>query len=112
MARSSAELDLLVQAPHAPLERKLDRVLLLRESRETERVDDVGAEHLGLAPAAQLEDAAPAREDAALLIAGDQAGRRRGVIVFHQFEQEAESAVMARDGLVVEALLAVDVDRP
>src|SRR5262249_61152461 len=33
------------------------------------------------------------------------------VVVVHQLEEEAEPAVVAGDGLVVEALLAVDVDR-
>src|SRR6476469_10893737 len=109
---SRPQLELLVQTAHAPLERKLDRVLLLLKSREPEGGDHVRAEHIPLAPAAQLENAATDCEDAAFLVAGDEAGRRRRVVVVHELEEEAEAAVMARDGFVEHPFLAVDVDRP
>src|SRR5215813_2478686 len=75
LAASRPQLQVLVQTPHAPFERELDRVLLLLESGESESGHHVGAEHLVLAPAAQLEDAATDCENAALLVAGDEAGR-------------------------------------
>src|SRR2546423_5836107 len=111
-AAPCSQLQLLVQAAHAPLERELDRVLLLLEPGEPEGGDHVCAEHLLLAPAAQLEDAAADCEDAALLVARDEAGRRCRVVVVHQLEKEAEPAVVAGDGFVEHPFLAVDVDRP
>src|SRR5581483_9469213 len=92
------------------LERQLDRVLLLLEPLQSEGADDVGAEHVLLAPAAQLEDAAAEGEDPALLVARDEAGRRRRVVVVHQLEEEPEPAAVAGDRFVVEALEPVGVD--
>ena len=57
------------------------------------------------------EDAAADGEDARLRIADDEAGARRGVVVVHQLEQEAEAAVAALRSLLGEAFDAVDVDR-
>ena len=81
------------------------------EPGEAEAGDDVGADEIRLRPARELEDAAADGEDPALLVADDEAGGRRRVVVVLQLEQEAEAALVACDGLVVEALLAVDVDR-
>ena len=111
-ARARLQLERLVQPPDAPFERELRRVLLLLEAAEPEPLDDVDADQVALVPAGQLEDAAADREDAPLLVADDEARVRRRVVVVHQLEEEAEAAVVARDGLVVEALFAIDVDRP
>ena len=43
------------------------------EAGEAEGLDEVGADQVGLAPAGQLEDAAPDREDAPLLVARPRA---------------------------------------
>src|SRR5438105_391136 len=53
----------------------------------------------------------PDGEDARLLVAHDEPGAGRRVVVVEELEEEAEAAVMAGDGLVVEPLLAVAVDR-
>src|SRR5581483_835747 len=90
LAASGAELELLVEPAHSPLERELDGVLLLLEALEPEGGDHLGTHHVLLVPAAQLEDAAAEREDPALLVARDEARGRRGVIVVHQLEEEAE----------------------
>ena len=112
LAAARAQLELLVEPAHAPLERELDGVLLLLEALQPERGDDVGAHHVLLAPAAQLEHAAAEREDPPLLVARHEARRRRGVVVVHQLEEEAETAAVAGDGLVVQALEPVAVDGP
>src|SRR5437867_195873 len=45
-------------------------------------------------------------------VADDHAGRRRGVVVVHQLEEEAEAAAVAADGRGVgQALAPVVVDR-
>ena len=95
-----AQLELLVEAPHAPFERELRGVLLLLEAGEPEARDQVGAEQVALVPAGQLEDAAPDREDARALVGDDEARAGRGVVVVDQLEEEAEAAVAAGDGLV------------
>src|SRR5207237_10656448 len=76
------------------------------------RLDDLRAEQRLLRIPRQLEEAAPAREDAAALVADDHSRARSRVVVLHQLEQEAESAAGACDRLVEQALLAVVVDRP
>src|SRR6266536_989204 len=106
------ELDLLPETADAPFERQLRRVSLLLEAREPERLDDVAAEQVDLRPPRQLEHTPARGEDPPLLIAHHEARARRRVVIVQQLEQEAEAAVVAGDGLVVQPLLAVDVDRP
>src|SRR5205807_7654695 len=65
-----------------------------------------------LAVARQLEDAASDCQDPSLLVAGDEPGRGRGVVVVHQFEEEAEAAVMTCDRFIAQPLDRIDVDRP
>src|SRR5207302_1422319 len=104
------ELELLPEATHAPLERELRGIPLGREAAQAEALDDVAAEQRILRVAGQLEDAAPTREHASLLIAHDEAGVRGRVVVVHQLEEEAEAAVMAGHRHVVELLEPVVVD--
>ena len=75
-------------------------------------VDEVGAEQVALVPAGQLEDAAPDGEDARPLVADDEARAGRRVVVVHQLEEEAEAAVVARDGVVEKpSLPSMSIDR-
>src|SRR5581483_8454526 len=97
------------ELPHTEVERDPRRVAV---AVEAERRDDVGADEIRLRPAGELEHAAPEREDATLLVARDEAGARCRVVVLLQLEEEPESAVVAGDGLVEQALDAVGVDRP
>src|SRR5207302_1702095 len=103
--------ELLTEPAYAPFERELGGVLLRLEAVEPEAFNDVGAEQFLLAVADELEDAPPGREDPALLVADDEAGVRRRVVVVHQLEQEAEPAALAGDGDVVDLLQPVVVDR-
>src|SRR5919199_1342509 len=49
-----------------------------------ERLDDVAAHQLLLAVARELEDVAPGRQDSSLLVADDEPGRWRRVVVLEQ----------------------------
>src|SRR5205807_8748005 len=104
------QLELLAEPSHTPFERDLGRVLLRRETVEPEAIDQVGAQQLLLAVAHELEDASTRREDPSLLVADDEPGVRRRVVVVHQLEQEAEPAALARDGNVVDLLQPVVID--
>src|SRR5206468_3303377 len=84
VSRARTQLQSLVQASHAPLERELGGILLLLEAGETEAVDEIGAEEVVLAPARQLVDAAPDGEDARLLVAHDEPGAGRRVVVVEE----------------------------
>src|SRR5690349_8200423 len=112
VARSGPQLQLLAETADAPFERELRGIALGLEAVEPEALDDVRAHQVFLAEPGQLEDPAADREDPPVAVADDHAGRRCRVVVLHQLEQEAEAAVVAGDRLVVEALLAVNVDRP
>src|SRR5512133_2883688 len=109
MPSASPQVELLPEAADAPLECKRSRVPVL-EPGQAKALDDVGTEELLLAVPRQLEDAAPAREDAAIPIADDEAGVRGRVVVVQQLEEEPEPAALARDRHVVQLLEAVVVD--
>src|SRR3954447_11641427 len=51
-----AQLELLVEPPHAPLHPEPRRVAVVREAAQAESVDDVRTDQVGLAEAGQLED--------------------------------------------------------
>src|SRR5262249_51208411 len=71
------------------------------------------AHEIALRVTRQLEDATPGGEDAAGLIADDEPGRGRRVVVVHQLEEKAEPAPATADGRRVEqALPPIVVDRP
>src|SRR5689334_18052076 len=103
-----AHRQLLAELPDAPLLDGGDR----RRVGQPERLGDVAAHQIRLLEAAQLEDAAAAREDAALLIAHDEAGRLRRVVVLEQLEHEAEVAPVARGWLLRDPFAAVGVEFP
>src|SRR5581483_7826308 len=102
---------LFAEAAHAPFQGERDRVLPVLEAGERERVDEVVAHQLTLAPAGQLEHATSGGEDAASLVADDEPRVRARVVVVHQLEQEAEAAPSASHRLRRHPLEAVDVDR-
>ena len=85
--------------------------LAVLEPSEAECFDDVLAHQIGISVAGQLEDATARREDATVLVAGNEAGVRRRVVVVEQLEEEPEPAPFARDGLLQDALSAIVVDR-
>src|SRR5438105_419624 len=110
LAGARPHLELLPEPANTPFERDLRRVLLGLEAAEPEPVDDVRPEQLLLSVADELEDTAAGGEDPSFLVADDEAGVRRGVVVVHQLEEEAESAALAGDRDVVELLQPVVVD--
>src|SRR4051812_15926290 len=105
-----AQLELLVEPPHAPLDRDLGRAVAL-EAGDPERLDHLAADQILFAVAGELEDVAAAGEHAGLVVADQEAGARRRVVVLEQLEEEAEPAAVARDRLLGQALAAVVVDR-
>src|SRR6266540_2428988 len=105
------QLELLVQPPHAPLEREGHGIPCFLETGDPKCVDELLAHQVALAVPGQLEDAAAEREHAAFPVAHHEARRGRRVVVVHQLEEEPEAAAVAADRLAVEqALEAVGVD--
>ena len=77
--RARAQLDLLVESPHAPLERELRRVLRVLEAAEPEAVDEVGADQVGLRfQPVSSKTPRPTARIRALLVADDEAGAGAG----------------------------------
>src|SRR5262245_32072851 len=106
-----AKQELLTEAPDAPLERERDRALALLVAVEPECLHDVLPHQLALAVAGQLEDAAAGGDEAAGVVARDEARVRRRVVVVEQLEQEPEAAALARDCLAQQTLPPVVVER-
>src|SRR5262249_37028414 len=112
LAGMRPKLELLAEAPHAPLERKLRRVLAVLVSGQIEARHHLTPHQLVFSISRQLENAAPGRQDTTLLVADDEPSVGRRVVVVEQLEQESETAAVAGDGLSGQAFLAVMVDRP
>src|SRR5947209_14428657 len=104
------EVEPLAHSTDAPLERQCGRVAIGCEAGETQALDDVTAEQVGLGVAGQLEHSTSGGDDATLLVTDDEARVRRGVVVVHQLEQEPEAAALACDRDVVDLLQPVVVD--
>ena len=111
LSAARAELEPLVEPADAPLEREPGRVLLRAPPGEPERVHEVTAEHVALAVAGQLEDAAPDGDHPPRVVGHDEARIRAGVVVLHQLEQETETAAPARHRVLGHSLETVVVDR-
>jgi hypothetical protein len=107
MSCAGLDRQLLVESPHTPFARELDRLGV----GELERVDEVTSHQVGLGKPGQLEDAASDREHAAVLVGDDHARVGRWVVVVEELEQEPEAAVPAGGRLRREALARVDVER-
>jgi len=101
---------LLPEPPNAPFDGDLRGALAL-EPGQPERLDHVAPHQLLLAEAGELEHVPPAREDARVAVADDEARAGRRVVVLEQLEQEPEPAALARDRLLAQALAPVVVDR-
>src|SRR5207237_645344 len=74
---------------------------------EAEDVVDPAADRLLVRQPGELLRAAPAGDDPALLVAGEEGGVGRRVVVVEELEEEAEAAVRAALGEVAEALSAL-----
>src|SRR5262249_59346528 len=66
------KLELLAEAPHAPLERKLRRVLAVLVPGQIEAGHHLTPHQLVFSISRQLEDAAPGRQDTTLLVTHDE----------------------------------------
>ena len=99
-----------VELADAPLEHERHRILPVGEAVHAERLAQVAAHQHALGVAGQLEDAAAGREDARILVTGEQACAGRREPVLEQLEEEAEAAAVTADGLAREPLEAVGVD--
>ena len=85
----------LVEHAHAPLERRADVVVAVLEL-EPEDLPHRAADHVEVAEAGELRAPRPAPISRALLVADEEGGVRRRVVVVEQLEQEAEAALLAR----------------
>src|SRR4051812_11180424 len=96
----------LAELADAPLEHGAHVVLPVLEV-EAEHVGDGAADDLLVGQAGQLARAAATADHATLLVAHEEGGVRRRVVVVEQLEQEPEAALRAAAWLVPEALLAI-----
>src|SRR3954454_4940483 len=89
----------LAETAHSPFERHAD-VILSAPEVEAENIAYGTPDHLLVGQAGELARAAPATDDPALLVADEEGGVGRRVIVVQQLKQEAETALRAslRDG--------------
>src|SRR3712207_1043702 len=92
------DLHRLVELADAPLEHGLHGVGAVAEA-QAEDLARGPADDLLVPEAGELERAAPARDDAAVLVGDEEGGVRRRVVVVEQLEEEAEAAVRAALGL-------------
>src|SRR3954454_3957182 len=100
------DLHRLGQLAHAPLEHRAHGVVAAGEA-QAEHLGDRTADDLLVVKAGQLEGAAPAGDDLALLVAGEERRVRRGVVVVEELEQEAEPALGAPARLTPEPGVAL-----
>src|SRR5207248_347078 len=87
---------------HPPLERRVDRVLAVREGQAEHVLHGTPDRGLVL-EAGQLEAAAPAADHPGLGVADEEGRVRVRVVVVQQLEQKAESTLLAAAGRAAEA---------
>src|SRR3954451_625643 len=101
--------DRLVENAHSPLERGAD-VVVARLELEAEHLLHRAADHVVVAEARELARTAAGADQSSVLVADEECGVGRRVVIVEQFEDEAEAALRAAARPIPESGGALAVD--